>query len=59
MQGLGTLRIRAVVHHLNSPLRLQRFSRPDADITSRAYTQNYRRNVPSSDLKIIYSLTKV
>jgi len=51
MQGLGTLRIRAVVHHLNSPLRLQRSSRPGADITSRAYTQNYRRNVPSSDLK--------
>jgi len=30
MQGLGTLRVCAVAHHLNSPLRLQRFARSGA-----------------------------
>ena len=31
MQRFGTFRIRAVAHHLNSPMRRQRYFRSDAD----------------------------
>src|ERR1700722_615202 len=47
MQGLGTLRICAVIHHFNSPLRLQRgFLRSGA-----AMLTCFPRKMPKSSLQ--------